>query len=69
MFREGGSWIPDGRAKTIVADCEASLAALDGPHAVPLDRALDTADVDEIGADAEDHARPRSMDARMVFTA
>ena len=23
----------------------------------------------EIGADAEDHARPRSMDARMVFTA
>ena len=25
-----GRWIPDGRAKTIRADCEASLAALDG---------------------------------------
>jgi len=26
----GGAWIPDGRAKTLLADCEASLAALDG---------------------------------------
>jgi aryl-alcohol dehydrogenase-like predicted oxidoreductase len=37
MSREGGAWIPDGRAKTIVADCEASLAALDG---VPVDTYL-----------------------------
>jgi aryl-alcohol dehydrogenase-like predicted oxidoreductase len=30
MARTGGGWIPDGRAKSIRADCEASLAALDG---------------------------------------
>jgi aryl-alcohol dehydrogenase-like predicted oxidoreductase/predicted kinase len=30
MSRAGGGWIPDGRAKAIRADCEASLAALDG---------------------------------------
>jgi aryl-alcohol dehydrogenase-like predicted oxidoreductase len=30
MTRSGGAWIPDGRAKAIRADCEASLAALDG---------------------------------------
>lgn len=30
MRRPGGRWEPDGRAKSIVADCEASLAALDG---------------------------------------
>src|SRR5881628_3827318 len=30
MSRAGGAWIPDGRAKSILADCEASLAALDG---------------------------------------
>ena len=30
MTRAGGGWVPDGRAKAIVADCEASLAALDG---------------------------------------
>jgi aryl-alcohol dehydrogenase-like predicted oxidoreductase/predicted kinase len=30
MARTGGAWIPDGRAKSILADCEASLAALDG---------------------------------------
>jgi aryl-alcohol dehydrogenase-like predicted oxidoreductase len=30
MTRAGGAWIPDGRAKTILRDCEASLAALDG---------------------------------------
>ena len=34
MSRTGGAWIPDGRAKTIRADCEASLAALDG---LPID--------------------------------
>ena len=30
MTRAGGGWITDGRAKAIRADCEASLAALDG---------------------------------------
>ena len=30
MTRAGDGWIPDGRAKAIRADCEASLAALDG---------------------------------------
>jgi aryl-alcohol dehydrogenase-like predicted oxidoreductase/predicted kinase len=30
MTRTGGGWIPDGRAKAIRADCEASLDALDG---------------------------------------
>jgi aryl-alcohol dehydrogenase-like predicted oxidoreductase len=34
MARTGGAWIPDGRAKAIRADCEASLAALDG---LPID--------------------------------
>jgi aryl-alcohol dehydrogenase-like predicted oxidoreductase len=30
MTRQGGAWVPDGRAKAIRSDCEASLAALDG---------------------------------------
>ena len=34
MSRPGGAWVADGRAKTIRADCEASLAALDG---LPID--------------------------------
>jgi aryl-alcohol dehydrogenase-like predicted oxidoreductase/predicted kinase len=34
MARIEGAWIPDGKARTIRADCEASLAALDG---VPID--------------------------------
>jgi aryl-alcohol dehydrogenase-like predicted oxidoreductase len=34
MTKAGGAWIPDGRAKTIRADCEASLLALDG---LPID--------------------------------
>ena len=34
MARTGGRWITDGRARTIRADCEASLAALDG---LPID--------------------------------
>ncbi len=34
MERTAGAWIPDGRAKSIRADCEASLAALDG---LPID--------------------------------
>ncbi len=34
MTRTGGGWVPDGRAKSILADCEASLAALGG---LPID--------------------------------
>jgi aryl-alcohol dehydrogenase-like predicted oxidoreductase len=34
MTRPGGGWVPDGRAKALRADCEASLAALDG---LPID--------------------------------
>ena len=34
MGRPGGAWVPDGRAKVIRADCEATLAALDG---LPVD--------------------------------
>src|ERR1700686_862301 len=30
MTRAGGGWIPDGRGKAILGDCEASLTALDG---------------------------------------
>jgi aryl-alcohol dehydrogenase-like predicted oxidoreductase len=34
MTRPGEAWIPDGRAKALHADCETSLAALDG---LPID--------------------------------
>ena len=34
MARVGDAWVPDGRAQTIRADCEASLEALDG---LPID--------------------------------
>jgi aryl-alcohol dehydrogenase-like predicted oxidoreductase len=34
MARPGGAWVPDGRAKAIRADCEASIAALGG---IPID--------------------------------
>ena len=34
MSRIGAAWVPDGRAKTIRSDCEASLEALDG---LPID--------------------------------
>src|SRR5262249_43574536 len=37
MTRVGDAWVPDGRAKAIRADCEASLVALDG---LPIDRYL-----------------------------
>lgn len=37
MTRAGGAWVPDGRAKAVRADCEASLAALDG---LPIDTYL-----------------------------
>jgi len=35
MSRPDGAWVPDGRAKSIRSDCEASLIALDG-HPIDL---------------------------------
>ena len=37
MTRTGGTWIPDGRAKALRMDCDASLEALDG---LPIDTYL-----------------------------
>ena len=37
MTRPDGAWVPDGRARSIRADCEASLEALDG---LPIDSYL-----------------------------
>ena len=37
MTRQAGAWVPDGRARTIRSDCEASLADLDG---LPIDTYL-----------------------------
>ena len=37
MNRTGGAWVPDGRAKTILRHCEASLVALNG---LPIDTFL-----------------------------
>src|SRR5262245_57448544 len=34
MARVDGGWVPDGRAKAIRSDCEASLTALEG---LPID--------------------------------
>jgi diketogulonate reductase-like aldo/keto reductase/predicted kinase len=34
MSRPGGAWVPDGRARSLHTDCEASLDALDG---LPID--------------------------------
>jgi len=34
MSRPGDAWVPDGRAKAMLADCHASVAALDG---LPID--------------------------------
>jgi aryl-alcohol dehydrogenase-like predicted oxidoreductase/predicted kinase len=35
MARPGGAWVPDGRARLLRTDCEASLSALDG-HPIDL---------------------------------
>ena len=43
--------------------------ALEEALTVSFDRTLDTADIDEVGTDPEDHARPRCMASRMAFTA
>src|SRR5207248_9562049 len=43
--------------------------ARDESVAVPLKSSLNATDIDQIGADANDHARPRSMAARIAITA
>ena len=56
MARPAGAWVPDGRAKAIRADCEASLAALDGLADRPLPPAR-TRSEDAV-ADVPPRARP-----------
>ena len=58
MARPGGAWIPDGRAKAIRADCEASLDALDG---LPIDLYLAAR---ARSADALAHVPARARAAR-----
>jgi aryl-alcohol dehydrogenase-like predicted oxidoreductase len=36
MARTGLAWVPDGRAKAIVGDCHASLAALGGLRSISI---------------------------------
>ena len=62
----GGGWVPDGRAKAIRADCEASLAALDG---LPIDlylapRARSAHAVADVGARARPARRRGPRAAR-----
>lgn len=42
MARPAGAWVPDGRAKAIRADCEASLEALDGLRSTSTSSTLPT---------------------------
>ena len=64
----GVSFDPSGAAFGLCA-LEWREDAIEEALTVPFDRALDAADIDEIGSYPEDHARPRSIAARMVFTA
>ncbi len=66
MRRADGRWIPDGRAKTIRADCEASLAALDGLEIdLYLIHAPDPRDaVEDLGARARAARRRGPRQAR-----
>ena len=56
---DGAAWVPDGRAKTIRSDCEASLEALDG---LPIDLYLLHA------PDTRTHWRRRSVRSRDSWT-
>ena len=64
----GVGFDPPGAAFGLCA-LERREDAIEEALTMPFDRALDAADIDEIGTDSEDHARPRSIAARMVFTA
>ena len=63
MTRPAGAWIPDGRAKSILADCEASLAALDG---LPIDLYLIHAPDRRTPWPTSVRALARLFDQRMV---
>jgi aryl-alcohol dehydrogenase-like predicted oxidoreductase/predicted kinase len=63
MARTGGVWIPDGRAKAIRADCEASLAALDG---LPVDLYLIHAPDPRTPWSTSVRALPRLVDEGLV---
>ena len=63
MTRPAGGWVPDGRAKRILADCEASLAALDG---VPIDLYLIHAPDPQTPWRTSLRALGRLLDERMV---
>ncbi len=63
MTRPAGAWIPDGRAKSILADCEASLAALDG---LPIDLYLIHAPDPRTPWSTSVRALARLLDQRLV---
>ena len=63
MTRPAGAWVPDGRAKAILADCEASLAALDG---LPIDLYLIHAPDPRTPWPTSVRALGRLLDQRMV---
>ena len=63
MARTDGGWIPDGRARSIRADCEASLAALDG---LPVDLYLLHAPDPRVGWRTSVRALARLVDERLV---
>ena len=63
MRRVGSAWAPDGRAKAIRADCEASLASLDG---VPIDLYLTHAPDPRTPWRTSVRALARLVDERLV---
>jgi aryl-alcohol dehydrogenase-like predicted oxidoreductase len=65
MTRPGGGWVPDGRAKVIAADCEASLTALDG---LPIDLYLLHAPDPRVPWATSIRALKRLLDSGLVAT-
>jgi aryl-alcohol dehydrogenase-like predicted oxidoreductase len=63
MTRPGGGWVPDGRARAILADCEASLEALAG---LPIDLYLIHAPDPRTPWRTSVRALARLLDQRMV---
>jgi aryl-alcohol dehydrogenase-like predicted oxidoreductase/predicted kinase len=63
MTRPAGAWIPDGRAKALRRDCEASLAALDG---LPIDLYLIHAPDPRTPWQTSLRALARLLDERLV---
>ena len=63
MARPAGTWVPDGRARAIRADCEASLDALDG---LPIDVYLLHAPDPRVAWTTSVRALARLVDDRLV---